>query len=265
MQTLSDKRIGNFTGSDGHKLFMKPSITELQLSELAILQNKENRTDKQQARLKELIKKRDTKVSSADRDTYIKTKAEEKATGYQKSFSSWSTNHGEMFEFDALQEFQTHSGLIVEHNQQKYWEINENCGATPDALVKDFDGTIIATVDAKCPTSSFFEQKLIYVNQLYPEYQYCTKDKYYQAQWQMLAVGVDKHYLVRYLPEEFDDKYGNPIKNKMPIEQRIFWQIIERDNEVCGEILELVKQAVEERDLYYKIFTQQIIKKEQAI
>jgi hypothetical protein len=259
MQLLSEKRIGNFTGSEGYKLFMPPSITERQLFTIKKLQEKPKLTDKQAEELEYLIEKRDTPKTTAERDTYIRIKAEERATGFQHWFSSKSTTHGEIYEIEAHQAFSKVSGLIVVHNEQEYLEINENCGTTPDAKIIGFDNLIKATVDYKCPVSTFFEQKLIYVNKLNPQWQYTTKDKFYQAHWQMLAADVQEHYLVRYLPKAFEDKSGNYVENKLPLEARIFWQVIKRDEKICDEIKSLVAIAAAERDLLVKIFEQQII------
>lgn len=261
MQLLSKERIGAFTGSEGHRLFMSPNITEKQLALIAKYEAKDNLTDKQQAELELLYSKRDTPVTSKDRDNYIAEKAEEIITGLPSNFfENYHTKHGNANEYEAHESFIKVSGLKVEFGEQRYYAINKDCGTTPDAKVKDFVNDDIATVDYKCPTKTFFQQKMILINGLYPEYQHTTKDKFFQAQWQMLATGTNQHYLVRYLAEYFEDRNtGDLVKIDLPLESRIFWQIIKRDEEVCKQILLNVEQAAKERDLLVKIYKQPLL------
>jgi hypothetical protein len=259
MQLLSKERNGAFTGSEGHRLFVAPNITEKQLALITVLENKV-RTDKQEAELQSLYIKRDTPAQSKDRDSYIAEKAEELVTGLPANFfENYHTKHGNANEFEAHEAFVKVSGLKVSFGEQRYYAINKDCGTTPDAKVLDFTDEAIATVDYKCPTKTFFQQKMMLINKQYPEYQYTTKDKFYQAQWQMLATNTKEHYLVRYLAEYFEDKTGELVKIDLPVESRIFWHVIKRDEEVCKQILINVEQAAKERDILVKIFKQPIL------
>jgi YqaJ-like recombinase protein len=220
---LSKKRIGNFTGSEGHKLV--PGI----------------------------------RGGQSQRNTYIFEKAQEKVLGFVKSFRDYNTDHGHFNEFEGIQEFSKMSGLIVEPLNNEYFEINENCGATPDAKVVDFSGNIIASVDIKCPTSTFFIQKMQMINESETKYQNSPKQYYYQAQMQMMALKVDTHYLVRYLTASETDFDGNKIEYNLPIESRIYWKVIKSDKKVQDELLEMIEQAANERDLLVEIFKKPIL------
>lgn len=225
MQQLSNKRLGSFTAS--------------RISELAI----------------------GSRGGSATRDKYIKQKAAEKLTGIvNRGVKTYATEHGQYNEYEALDGFKSVTGLNIIYGKQEYYAINEDSGATPDGFEVDFDNKIVATIDAKCPQpDSFFEQKLMIVNDGKPEYQNVPKSYFYQAQMQMMAVGVEKHYLVRYLAEYFENESGDLIPCELPLEQRIFYSEIKADKAVQKEILEMIKTAVEERDLLIKIYKQPII------
>lgn len=225
MQQLSNKRIGCFTASRVSELVIGP------------------------------------KGGSATRDKYIKQKAAEKLTGIvNRGVKTYAIEHGQFNEYEALEGFKTATGLNVVYGSQEYFSIDENSGATPDGFVVDFDNKRIATIDAKCPQpDSFFEQKLMIIKEGKPEYQNVPKSYFYQAQMQMMAVGVDTHYLVRYLAEYFEDENGDLIPCELPLEQRIYYSEIKADKEVQKEILEMIKSAVEERDLLIKIYKQPII------
>lgn len=258
MGLLSKERLGRFTASEIHRLFMKPSITDKQLALIKILEGKK-RTDLQEAELQTLYTKRDTFISTKERDNYIFEKAEEKATGISQWFTSRATEHGLAYEYEAIKHFAKLSGLNVEYGEQKFYEVGKDGGATPDFTVKNFNGDTVATGDAKCPMTTFFEQKIIFVNNLYPEYQNCLKEQFFQAQMQMKALNVNEHYLIRYLADEFEDELGNMVKVTLPIQARIFWQLIKRDNKICDELDRIIETAATERDLLVKIFKQPII------
>lgn len=211
---LSPKRIGNFTASEIFKLF----------------------------------------TGGKTRDSYIFEKAQEKATGHQKQFSDKNTEHGHLHEHEALCNFSEISGLLSENLLQQYFEINENCGATPDGKVCDFYGNALATIDCKCPTTTFFEQKMLFIKESKPEFQNVPKQMFYQGQMQMLAMGVEEHYLVRYLTAMDTDYYGNTIEYDLPLNVRLFYQKIKSDKRVQAQIIGLVEQASKERDLLVEIF-----------
>lgn len=223
MQTLSKERLGRFTASSIWKLF----------------------------------------AGGVTRDTYIFEKAEELVMGHVKEFSNKHTDHGHMHEQEAVENFSEVSGLVVENLLQQYFPINENCGATPDAAVKNFSNVILASSDVKCPTTTFFKQKMIFINESKPKYQNVPKEMFYQGQMQMMALTkhnrmlkhppVGEHYLVRYLTAMDTDYHGNTIEYDLPLNVRLFYQCVKADSDVQQEIIRLVKEAVEERDILVKI------------
>ena len=109
-----------------------------------------------------------------------------------------------------------------EDGKQIYYSINDYIGATPDAIGFDAVG------DAKCQynISGFIEQN----DKMKSAY-------YYQLQTQMMALKVDKAYLINYLtkPEEFgqDDWTEYPFS----VEERYFIHDVVRDEKVCDDIL----------------------------
>ena len=221
---LSDKRIGRFTASRISELIIGP------------------------------------RGGTATRDKYVQQKAVEKLTGLvNKQIKTAAIEHGWYNEIEALEAFRQASGLNIKIGEQKFFEYNEDSGATPDGFEVDFDDTILATIDAKCPQpDGFYEQKMLFVNEGKPEYQNVPKSYFYQAQMQMMSCGVNKHYLVRYLAEWFEVD-GEMVQCELPLEQRIFWSVITRDEAVCSELDELIKSAAAERDKLVEIFKQPII------
>lgn len=196
---------------------------------------------------------------SSTRDKYIFEKAEEVVRGHAKSFRNKHTEHGEMNEYEAIQAFAKVTGLLVEYLDQIYFPINDNCGATPDAIVVDFSNNVLASVDVKCPTETFFQQKMLMINEAKPKYQNVPKSYYYQAQMQMMALGVKEHYLVRYMTKMDVDFDGNKIEYDLPLESRIFYKVIKQDLEVQEELLDMVEQAAKERDVLVEIFRAPIL------
>lgn len=221
MQTLSNKRLGKFTASSISKLFVGGK--------------------------------------GATRDGYIFEKAEEIIRGHAKIFSNKHTEHGHLNEFEAIEAFGEVSGLIVEYLNQEFFEINENCGSTPDAKVIDFSGNIIASVDVKCPTETFFKQKYLQIKESKPEFQNVPKDYFYQAQMQMMSLKVNEHYLVRYLTAMDIDFDGNKIEYNLPLNVRLFYKKIIADEKVQNEILQKVEEAAKERDILVEIFKTPIL------
>lgn len=221
MQTLSKDRLGKFTASEIHKLF----------------------------------------TGGKTRETYIFEVAEEKVKGHAKEFSNKHTDHGHMHEHEAIMNFGEVTGLLVENLQQEFFKINDNCGATPDAKVIDFSGKVLASVDVKCPTTSFFEQKMLFIKEAKPEFQNVPKQMFYQAQMQMLAMGVKEHYLVRYLTAMDTDYYGDTIEYDLPLDVRLFYQKIKADERVQAQIIGLVELAAKERDLLISIMKQPVLNK----
>lgn len=219
--TLSKERLGKFTASSIHKLFVGGK--------------------------------------GATRDTYIREKAEEMVLGHAKNFSNKNTEHGHMNEFEAIETFGKVTGFNVEYLEQEYFPINSNCGSTPDAKVVDFSGKILASCDVKCPTESFFKQKMQMVLESKPEFQNSPKEYFYQAQMQMMSLGVDKHYLVRYLTKMDMDYEGNKIEYDLPEDVRLFYKVIEADPKVQQSILDAVEVAAKERDLIVEMLLKPIL------
>jgi hypothetical protein len=231
---LSKERIGKFTASIGYHLIPGP------------------------------------RGGTATRDKCIQKRAEEIVTGFQEEFFSRPTEHGKINEFEAGEEFTKLTGLIIESNNQTYMPIDENSGATPDFLEKDFNDIIIATVDTKCPFTKFFEQKMMIINESKPEYQNSPLSMFVQAQMQMRAATVFnaklghppvlKHHLVRYLTSSIIDDDGMKIEIDLPIESRMFWKVITFDEVFYNtKIQPNIDTAADERDLLVKIFKQPII------
>ncbi len=224
MQPLSKKRLGRFTASSGHKLF----------------------------------------TGGKTGDTYIFEKAEEIVKGHSKSFGNKDTEHGLIHEEDGMEAFAEVTGLLVESYESEFLEINEDSGATPDGRIINFSGKVLATVDMKCPTKTFFEQKMMIIESKNPEFQNVPKDMFYQGQIQMLAASinlgytVNEHYVVRYLTSIDDDNNGNIIEYDLPLETRIFYKKIYRSEFVQNQWLEKVKYAAKKRDKLVKIFKQPI-------
>jgi len=204
------------------------------------------------------------------REKCIRKRAEEIVTGFQEEFFSRATEHGKMNEFEAGEEFKKASGLLVESNNQLYMPIDDNSGATPDFVIKDFNDVIIATVDTKCPYTKFFEQKMMLINDSKPEYQNCPLSMFVQGQMQMKAATIYnrkfghppvlKHYLVRYLTSSLMDNDGMKIEIDLPIESRLFWKEFTFDDDFyLTKIQDNINSAADERDLLVKIFKQPII------
>lgn len=219
MQTLSNDRLGKFTASEIHKLF----------------------------------------TGGKTRETYIFEKAEEIIKGHSKVFRNKHTDHGHLNEFEAIQVFSEVTGMITEHLEQEFFPINENCGATPDARVVDFTGKALASLDAKCPTATYFAQKMVQVTESKEKYQNVSKEYFYQGQMQMLALNVNEHYLVRYLTSMDIDYDGNKIEYDLPLNVRLFHKKITADKKVQEDIIRLVEDAAKERDAIVKILLQPIV------
>ena len=205
----------------------------------------------------------------ATRDSYIMDKAIESVKGYAKSFTSKHTEHGNINELEALEAFNEVTGLNAVYLDSEYFPINENCGSTPDAALINYDIVMTASIDLKCPTEKFFEQKMMMINDSKPEFQNVPKAYFYQAQMQMMSLSkyneslghppVTNHYLVRYLTSTNYDFDGNKIEIDLPLNVRIFYKIIHADLEVQAKILQEVAQASEQRDALIQILKQPII------
>lgn len=203
------------------------------------------------------------------RDKYVFEKADEIFRGHPKrTYTSKSMEHGLMNEYEAIQSFNEVTGLTAVYLDEKYFPINDNCGSTPDACVKDFNDIIVASMDCKCPTEKFSEQKYLIIKEAKPQYQNAPKEMYYQAQMQMMSLTafnkklghppVTEHYLSRYLTKMDFDDLGTKYEYNIPLNVRLFYQIIKADEKVQNEILELVELASQERDLIVQILNKPI-------
>lgn len=229
---LSNKRNGAFTGSTGYNLFIGGK--------------------------------------GVTRDNYIFDKADEIFRGHPKRTKTYKAmEHGLMNEYEGIEAFKEVTGFNAVYLDQEYFEINDNCGATPDFKVIDFNDIIIASGDIKCPTETYSKQKYIVVKDSLPKFQNTPKQMYYQAQWQMMALTahnkklghppVTKHYLARYLTKMDIDDLGNKIEYDLPLNLRLFYKVIEADELVQEEILKLVEQAAAERDVIVNILRTPIL------
>lgn len=143
----------------------------------------------------------------------------------KKNITTKQMLHGIVNERNALDILCSKRDLVPNTNEngaQIFYPINGYIGATPDAIGFDAVG------DAKCQYSiqTFIEQN----DKLKTGY-------FYQLQTQMMALKVDKAYLINYLtkPEEFgqDDWEEYPF----PIEERYFIHEVVKDEKVCDDIL----------------------------
>lgn len=230
--SLSNKSLGMFTGHSAHKLFVGGK--------------------------------------GVTREKYIMEKAEEVVRGHRKrNFSSFHTEHGNLNEFEAIETFREITGKIISYLDQEFFPIDENSGATPDAAEYDFSNVITASVDVKCPTETFYEQKLLFIKESKPEFQNVPKEMFFQAQMQMMALTkhneslghppVIKHYLVRYMTSSVIDDDGNKIEYNLPIESRMFYAVILADEKVQSDLRLQIAQAAAERDILIELFKRPIL------
>lgn len=151
----------------------------------------------------------------------------ERSIGIDNSVTTAAMLHGINSEKDALDILFNHLGNGYYNSDgmgsQVFFPINEYVGATPDAIGDDWVG------DAKCQyfIHTFFEQN----DKLATSY-------YNQVQCQMLALKVDKGYLINYLtkPETYGMEYW--VEYPFPLEERFHVHEIEKDERVQSDILE---------------------------
>lgn len=150
----------------------------------------------------------------------------EKSIGIDNSITTAAMLHGITSELDALNVLFNHLGdgyLNSDGNGGQLWfPINKTVGATPDALSDGWVG------DAKCNyyIHTFFEQ----VDKL-------PKSYYDQIQCQMMALKVDKGYLINYLTKP--ETYGQDdwIEYEFELKDRYHIHEIEPDTMVQNDIL----------------------------
>lgn len=151
----------------------------------------------------------------------------EDMVGVKKEITTKQMQHGLINEINAINILCSKYGGSpnYEKNGQVFYKINDKLGATPDAIGFDWVG------DAKCQYTilNFFNQN-----------ENLTKKYFIQVQTQMMALRVNKGYLINYLtkPEEWgqDDWVEYPF----PVEDRYFVHEIEKDESVQSSILDAV-------------------------
>lgn len=202
-------RKGKFTASEIWKLFVEPRSKTAPYSETAY--------------------------------NYILEKAIEETTGYRKRIVSKEMEHGIISEKDAFDSFVTIRGEDWKYTGDQFFKINENCGASPDAVLYN-DLNAVAVCDFKCPQPfTFFEEK---VNK--SKGGEINRNYFYQLQMQMMATDTDVAYLVYYLASEFGNTFTGEVEYEfkdIPLEERIFYIQVEKDLEVHQKILEKVEWA----------------------
>jgi hypothetical protein len=185
-------------------------------------------------------------------ENYIIEVAASRVTGWQREITSKQMRHGQENELAAMLEFERVSGLLVKHNTH-IEKIGEWTGATPDAYIVDFDYICLATVDVKCPFSSYWLQKAQALDGIVPHEYFC------QAQMQMMHTDLNKHYLVRYYTTGEYDEEGMEIELDLSDDLRIFWQVIERDQAFIDDVLiPVIAGAVVKAKEYVEKFTTKV-------
>lgn len=157
------------------------------------------------------------------RSNYIYELAEQRI-GIIRDFRTKQMIHGIDSEHDAISILiSIHGGYRNTDNNgnQVYFLYNEYIGATPDMIGDDFVG------DAKCQYS---------INGYMEQCDKLLKKYYIQIQCQMMALDVDKGYLINYLtkPEEWGDDEWKEYP--FPLEDRYFIHVIKRDDVVIHDL-----------------------------
>jgi hypothetical protein len=149
--------------------------------------------------------------------------------GLKKEVSTKAMEHGIVNERSAIDILISKHGGKANLNEvggQTFYKVNDKLGATPDALSSDWVG------DAKCQFNifNFVEQN-----------DKLAKKYYLQVHTQMMALNVNKGYLINYLtkPEQWGE--DNWTEYPFPLEDRFFIHEIERDESVCMEIIDAVE------------------------
>lgn len=217
-QNWLNQRKARFTASQIYKLFTEPST----------------KADKEAGLLSKTAK------------DYIIEVAIEQLTGYRKEISGVALDHGNQFEQEAFNAFKELTGLDFDFTGNVFYPLGENSGASPDGV--EYDGLdVVSVADVKCPWSpiSFYNQKMMMNSD--SKYQGVPVEYFYQVQLQMLSTGANKAYLVRYLADRTQDKFGNTVEYNLPPENRIFYKIVYSDKDVQSQILSKIAKADEYR------------------
>lgn len=149
----------------------------------------------------------------------------------KKDFKTPAMEHGIMNERTAIEILMSiHGGEpnLNTDGEQKFYLVNDYLGATPDALKQ---GEWVA--DSKCQYSiaAFFGQN----DKLARKY-------YLQVQTQMMALNVDRGFLINYLtkPEKWGD--DSWTEYPFPLEDRYFIHEIKKDEEAQYNILKAAEK-----------------------
>lgn len=178
------------------------------------------------------------------RDKYVMEVAFEKVTGFRRPISSKQMEHGTLHEWEAFELFSRLFPDFCRRNDELL--VLDNIGATPDGFVTDIDGNLLATIDIKCPYSAWLSQKeMAMEGRIFHDY-------YWQAQCQMYCAGADKHYLVRYFtPGDILD--DDTPECDLPEEDRIFWQVVLRNQDDIDFMILAVDEAAKDRERYEQL------------
>jgi len=183
------------------------------------------------------------------RDKYVMDVAFEKVTGFRRPISSKQMEHGNLHEWEAFELFSRLFPDFCRRNDELL--VVDQIGATPDGFVTDIDANLLATIDIKCPYSTWLTQKEMAMEAR------VFHDYYWQAQCQMYCAGVNRHYLVRYFtPGDILD--DDTPECDLPEELRIFWQVVLRNDDDIALMLEAVKIAVEDCQRYEQLITARV-------
>lgn len=200
------------------------------------------------------------------RDNYILETAILKLTGYKKDFTSRHTEHGNVYEYEAIDHSKSVLGLNLVWRGDEFTPMGEDAGCTLDCWELELMGDkVIATVDMKCPSAKFFDQKLEFAQAKKPEFQFVPKEYFYQGQMQMLVASrhlgyeVNTHRVVRYLPDGYWDELDEYHSFNLTPRQRIFAATITADKAVQEEIDDKIEIAVPERDAMVEILAHEMI------
>ena len=167
----------------------------------------------------------------------------ERSLGIDNTVTTIQMLHGINSELDAVAVFIDHmnDGYANSDGQgsQVFFQINDYVGATPDIIADTF------VADIKCQYSihGFFEQNDRVIKRYYD-----------QLQCQMLALKVDKGYLMNYLTKP--EKYGEDEYREypFPLSDRFHVHEIEKDEQVQNDILEYSEKFFPYIDICRQIF-----------
>lgn len=131
-------------------------------------------------------------------DKYLETITEAGGERYKNE----SMERGNELEKEAALVFMEHTGLEVSNfgEDQKFLELGEHIGCTPDGLVGDDAG-----LETKCPDSKTHDNYLTNIVDQESFKKLC-KDYYYQIQGSMYVTGRSHWYFVSYDPRFLDNE-----------------------------------------------------------